>query len=143
MPAGKEVGEGFALAEADLEGEKAAEAESCVGSGDEAAVDVEAVLTGEEGGVGFVGEDFGLQGGGVGEGYVRGVGDDGVVVGIGGWEEIGVEEVDVGEVVSGGVFAGEVEGGFRYVGGDDLGGGKVGCEGYGDGAGACADVGYA
>ena len=63
MPAGKEVGEGFALAEADLEGEKAAEAESCVGSGDEAAVDVEAVGAGEEGGVGFVEGDFGLEGG--------------------------------------------------------------------------------
>jgi len=111
--------------------------------GDEAAVDVEAVVAGEEGGVGFVVADLGLQGRGVGEGDVGGVGDDGVEGGFGGWEEVGVEEVDVGEVVSGGVFVGDGKGRWRDVCGDDLGGGEVGCDGDGYCAGAGADVGYA
>ena len=49
-----------------------------MGLRDEAAVDFETVVAGEEGGGGFVVADFGLEGWGVGEGDVGWVGEDDV-----------------------------------------------------------------
>ena len=97
MPVGEKFGEGVALTEADLEGEKAAGAEEVEGLGDEAAVDVEAVGAGVEGERGLVVAD--LRGeGGVVEGDVGRVGGDDVegggVEGVGGrGAEEGVERV--------------------------------------------------
>ncbi len=56
---GEKSAEGLALAETDLHCEEAAGAQSSVGFGDEATVDVEAGVAGEEGGMGFVVQDFG------------------------------------------------------------------------------------
>jgi len=66
------------LAEAELEGEQAFGFEGRVGGGDEAAIDVEALGAGEEGGVRFMLEDFVGHGGGFVEGDVGRVGDDDV-----------------------------------------------------------------
>ena len=74
----EEILEGVELSEAELEGEEASGFEGGVGGGKEAAVDVEAVRAGEEGGVGFVLEDFVGECGGFVEGDVRRVGDDDV-----------------------------------------------------------------
>ena len=69
-----------------------------MGFGEEAAVDVEALGAGEEGGVGFVLEDLVGHGGGFVEGDVGWVGDDDVEGGEGlnqgSGEEIGLEEGD-------------------------------------------------
>ena len=83
-----------------------------MGGGEEAAVDVETLRAGEEGGVGFVLEDLVGHGGGFVEGDVGGVGDDDVEgrggLELRGGEEIGLEESDaVAEVVAGGVVFGD------------------------------------
>ena len=69
-----------------------------MGRGEEAAIDVEALGAGEEGGVGFVLEDLVRHGGGFIEGDVGGIGDDDVEgwggLKLGGGEEIGLEEGD-------------------------------------------------
>ena len=141
----EEVLEGVELAEAELEGEEAAGLEGGVGGGEEAAVDVEAVRSGEEGGVGFVLEDFVGQGGGFVEGDVRGVRDDDVE-GCEGLnqergEEVGLDEGDaVGEVVTRCVLLSNGERRRVEIGGSDAGGGKPGSEGERDGAGAGTDV---
>ena len=141
----KRAAKGVDLAEAELEGEEAFGFEGGVGGGDEAAVDVEAMGAGEEGGVGFVVEDLVGHGGGFVEGDVGRVGDDDVE----GWgggevgrgEEVGLEEGDaVREAEAGGVVFGDGEWGGVEVGGGDAGGGQVGGEGEGDGSGAGADV---
>ncbi len=66
VPAEEEGGEGFALAVADLEGDEAVGLEEDVGLGDEAAVDVEAFRAAEEGRVGLVVADLGVEGWAVG-----------------------------------------------------------------------------
>jgi hypothetical protein len=63
---------------ADLEREQAVGFERGAGLGDEAAVDVQAVRTGEERGGGFEVADLGMESGAVGGGDVGRVGDDGV-----------------------------------------------------------------
>jgi hypothetical protein len=120
----EEGAEGFVLAEAELEGEEAAGAESWVwwvakGLGDEAAVDVEAGGAGEEGGVGLVVTDFGVEGRGVGEGNVGRVGDDGIeghrLVGKCA-EKIAMQEGDaVDDAVGEGVFVSDGQGRCRDV----------------------------
>jgi len=69
-----------------------------VGCGEEAAVDVEALGAGEEGGVGLVLEDLVGHGGGFVEGDVGRIGDDDVEGGEGlnqgSGEEIGLEKGD-------------------------------------------------
>ena len=69
-----------------------------MGCGEEAAVDVEALGAGEEGGVGLVLEDLVGHGGGFVEGDVGRVGDDDVEGGEGlnqgSGEEIGLEKGD-------------------------------------------------
>ncbi len=119
-----------------------------MGGGEEAAVDVEALGAGEEGGVGFVLEDLVGHGGGFVEGDVGRVRDDDVEGGGGlelrGGEEIGLEEGDaVAEVEAGGIVFGDGEGGGVEVGGGDVGRGEFGGEGECDGAGAGANVEYA
>ena len=116
-----------------------------MGCGEEAAVDVEALRAGEEGGVGFVLEDFVGHGGGFVEGDVGRVGDDDVEgcegLDQGSGEQVGLDEGDaVDEVVAGGVLLGDGEGRGVEVGGGDAGGGKLGGECERDGAGAGADV---
>jgi hypothetical protein len=146
VPGGEECAQGLALIEAEFEGEQAAGAERDEGLGDEAAVDVEACGAGEKGDVGFVVDDLGLHGGGVGEGDVGGVGDDDVEgrVGVEFAEQIGLYEVDaVGEVESFGVVARYGESGGGDVGCGDAGGGEMRGEGEGYGSGAGADVEYA
>jgi hypothetical protein len=145
VPIGEKRAEGFALAEAEFEGEEAVGRERGLGCGDEAAVDVEAVFAGEERGVRLVGDDLGLQGGGVGEGDVGWVRDDdvegcaGVELRCG--EEIREKEMDaVAEVKALGVVARDVECRGGDVGCGDVGGGEVGGEGEGEGSGAGADV---
>ena len=76
FPVGEESGDFVALALADFEGEEAVGFEGGVGLGDEAAVDREAVGTGEERGGGLVVSDLGVQGVPVGGGDVRRVGDE-------------------------------------------------------------------
>jgi hypothetical protein len=143
----KKLGEGFALAVAELEGEKAAGFEGLVGLGDEAAVDVEAVGAGEEGLSGFVLADLRVEVGCFRDRNVRRVADDGVEVAVllGGWEggeEVGEEEADAGgEVVGGGVGFGDGQGFGGEVERGDLGLREVGGERDGDGSGAGADVG--
>ncbi len=84
-----------------------------MGLGDESAVDVEAFVTGEEGGVGLVVANLGVEGGAVCFGDVGWVADDGVE---GGFisercEEVGLEEGDaVGYVVGLGVGSGDGDG---------------------------------
>jgi hypothetical protein len=141
----EEGAEGVELAEAELEGEEAFGFEGRVGGGKEAAVDVEALDAGEEGGVGFVLEDLVGHGGGFVEGDVGRVGDDDVEgwggLELRGGEEIGLEEGDaVDQVVAGGVVFGDGEGGGVEVGGGDVGQGELGGKGECDGAGAGADV---
>ena len=116
-----------------------------MGCGEEAAVDVETLGAGEEGGVGFVLEDFVGHGGGFVEGDVGRVGDDdvegreGLEQGRG--EEVGLEEGDVvGEAEAGGVVLGDGKGRGVEVGSGDARGGKLGGECEGNGAGAGADV---
>ena len=76
VPVGEEGGDGVALVVAEFEGEEAVGFERGAGLGDEAAVDVEAVGAGKEGGGGFVVADLGVEGGAVGGGDVGRVGDD-------------------------------------------------------------------
>ena len=140
--------EGVELAEAELEGEEAFGFEGCVGGGDEAAVDVEALRTGEEGGVRFVLQDLVGHGGGFVEGDVGRVGDDDVKgwggLELRGGEEIGLEEGDaVAEAEAAGVVFGDGESRRVEVGGGDVGGGQLGGERESDGARAGADVQYA
>ncbi len=142
---GEEGGEVVGLAEAELEGEEAAGTEGGVGCGDEAAVDLKAGGAAEEGEVGLVVHDLGLEGGGLVDGDVRGVGDDDVEGRGGfelrGFEEIGGDEVDaVAEVEATGVVLGDGEGGGGEVGCGDVGGGQFGGEGESNGSGAGADV---
>ena len=121
------------MAVANFEGQEAVGAEGGAGCGDEAAVDFEAVGAGEEGGVGFVGDDFALHGGGVAEGDVGRVGDDGVeaeagcdLVGEAG-EEVALDELDAaGNAVRGGVLAGDGQGFGGGVRGEKAGAGEVG-----------------
>ena len=138
------MGEGGALAEADLEGEEAAGAEGVEGLGDEAAVEREAVGAGVEGERGFVVADLGGEGGGVGVGDVGRVGDDGVegrCFGGQGCEQIAFEEADAGgEAELRGVGAGDGEGGGREIGCGDVGVREILRQSEGDGSGACADV---
>ena len=61
VPVGEEGGDGVALAVADFEGEQAVGFERGVGLGDEAAVDVEAVGAGEEGGGGSWSRTWGCR----------------------------------------------------------------------------------
>ena len=109
-----------------------------MGLGDEAFVDVEAGGAGEEGGVGFVGVDLGVEG--LGRGDVGGVGDDSVVREIcgDGCEKVGFYERNaVLEMVFCGVFVGK---GQR--GGGEVDGGKFGLgEGVGQGDGDCSGAG--
>jgi hypothetical protein len=146
FPGGEEVGEGVALAVADFEREEAVFAEGMVGFGDEAAVDVEAVVAGEEGGVGLVVDDLALQGGGVCEGDVGGVRDN-CIEALSAFDcckQIAVDEADALLAAEGaGVFRGDGERGEGDVGCDELSAGEVRCQGDGDGAGAGADVGDA
>jgi len=140
--------EGVQLAEAEFESQEAFGFEGGVGGGEEAAVDVEALDAGEEGGVGFVLEDLVGHGGGFVEGDVGWVGDDDVEgrggLELRGGEEIGLEEGDaVGEVVACGVVLGDGEGRGVEVRGSDVGRGELGGEGEGNGARAGADVEYA
>jgi hypothetical protein len=138
-PAVEEAFDGLGLAEAEFEGEEAAGAEDVGGLGDEAAVDVEAVGAGEEGGGGFVIADFGGEGWAVVFGDVGRVGDDGVEGGGGeGGGEIGVEELDTA-VESGVVAGGDAEGGGGEIRGDGLDSGFEG-EGNADAAGAGSDI---
>lgn len=78
VPVGEEGGEGVALVVAELEGEEAAGFEGGVGLGDEAAVDLQAVGAGEEGGGGFVVADLRVECGTVGRRDVGWVGGNGV-----------------------------------------------------------------
>jgi hypothetical protein len=138
-PAIEEAFDGLGLAEAELEGEEAAGAEDVGGLGDEAAVDVEAVWAGKEGGGGFVVADFGGKGVAVVFGDVGRVGDDGVEGGGGeGGCEIGLKKLDA--AAEGGVVAGgDGEGGGGEVRGDGLHAGFEGkCDA--DAAGAGADI---
>jgi len=116
-----------------------------VGGGEEAAVDVEAMRSGEEGGVGFVLEDLVGQGGGFVEGDVGRVGDDDVEGGEGldegSGEKVGLDEGDaVGQVMARSILLGDGERGGVEIGGGDAGVGELGGEGERDGAGARADV---
>ena len=117
-----------------------------MGLGDEAAVDVEAFVASEQGGVGLVVADLGVEGGLVGLGNVGRVADDGIVggfVGDGG-EEVGLEEGDaVGHVVGFGVDPSDFEGFGGDVEGSDAGLGEVDGQRDGDGSGAGANVGDA
>jgi len=136
------------LAEAELEGEQAFGFEGRVGGGDEAAIDVEALGAGEEGGVRFMLEDFVGHGGGFVEGDVGRVGDDDVEgwggLQLGSDEEIGLEKVDaMAEMVACGVVFGDGERRGVEVGGGDVGRGEFGGESESDSAGAGADVEYA
>lgn len=143
-PAVEERGELRVLAEAEFQGEQAAGAERGVGLRDEAAVDVEAIGAGEEGGVGFEVADFALQGRGVRLRDVGRVGDDGVEGMCGGGqrgEEIGLQERQArGIAEARGVALGDGEGGGGEVRRGDGGVGKVRGDGEGDGSGAGADV---
>ena len=141
-----ECANSIALAEADLEGEKAAGEQCGVGLRNEAAIDAEAVGAGEEREVGFVVADFRGEGGSVGEGDIGWVGDDDVELLAGELgEQIGLEEANaVGEMMARGVFAGDGKCGRRDIGGEDFSleifGGKMFGESHGDGAGAGANV---
>ena len=144
VPGSEEGGEGVALAEAELEGEKAGGLEQGVGLGEKAGVELEAGGAGEEGLRGLVGADLGVERGGIGIGDVGRVRDDGVEGGLGGelLEEVGLKKVDAGgEVVGGGVLAGESEGFGGEVKRGDQGVGECVSESEGDGSGAGADVG--
>ena len=116
----RSCGDGVALVVADFEGEQAVGFEGGVGLGDEAAVDIEAVGAGEEGGGRFVVADLGMEGVAVGGGDVGRVGDEYFVLfstrfarecscltirePSGFAQKVGFDEVDaVGEVVAGGV----------------------------------------
>ncbi len=83
-----------------------------MGLGDEAAVDFEAVLAGEERGGGFVVADLGVERVAVGGGDIGWVGDDSVKGFAEGQraEEIGFEEADVREIVASGVGCGNFKG---------------------------------
>ena len=77
-PGFEEHREGFALAVANLKREETVWFQRDVGLGDEAAVEVEALGTGEKSGCGFVIADLRMQRGVVGFRDVRRVADDGV-----------------------------------------------------------------
>ncbi len=128
LPAVEEGGDGFALAEAELQGEQAVGGESGVGLRDKAAIDAKAVGTGEEGEVGFVVDYLGLEVWRVGEGDVGRVGDDGVEeiagveLGREGGEEVRLGEANaVGEVKTLGIVSRDGQGSGGDVGCSDLG----------------------
>src|SRR5215470_3334806 len=114
---------------------------------DDAAVDFETVSAGEEGSRRLVFADLGVEVGGLGEGDIGRVGDDGVEVAVllGGWklgEKVGVEEADPGgEVVVGDVGFGDGKSGGGEVERGDLRVGEVGGQRDSDGSGADTDVG--
>ena len=145
VPVGEEVEDILALTMADLEREQAVGFERGVGLGDEAAVDVQAVRTGEERGGGLEVADLGMEGRAVGGWDVGRVGDDDIKGRFAGdrAEQIGDEEADaVVERVEHRVgvgnfnrFGGEVERG-------DLSVREVVGERDGDGARPGADVEY-
>ncbi len=146
MPAAEEFAQGMALAESELQRKQAVGAERGVRLRDKAAVDFEAVGSGEERGGWFVVADFEGERGRVGEWDVGWVGDEDVE-GLGCWdfvEQVGLHEGDaVGEVVVRGVGAGNFECGEGDVAGCDLGVGKVRGECECDGSGSGTDIEYA
>ena len=123
---------------------EAAGGEGGEGLGDEAGVDVEAGGAGEEGLGGLVVATWGWRVSAVGGGDVGWVADYGVEGAGRGGEEVGLEEVyAVGDLVGFGVAAGDGEGLGGDVDGGDIGLWEMDGEGYGEDAGAGADVGYA
>src|ERR1700677_2632861 len=103
MPGLEEHRDGLALTVANLNGEKTVWFQRAVSVGDEAAVEVETVGAGEEGGCWLVVSDLGVKAGAVAIGDVGRVADDGVeaggTFGVGfvraqGREEVGLEKMD-------------------------------------------------
>ena len=106
-------GDGFGLAAADFEQQKAAGDERGEGLGDEATADVEAVGAGEKGEGRFVIADLDGEGVAVGQRNVRRIGDHDLELLLGdGREQIALKEVDlVGNAVAVGVPARDGQGG--------------------------------
>lgn len=144
VPAAEEAGEVGLLAGADLEREQAGGVEMREGLRDEALVDGEAELAGEEGVGGFEVAHLRMEGRAVGLGDVGRVREDGVEgrrTRREGGEQIALEQMQlVADVVGVGVASGDGEGVGRDVDGGDLGGGELCGDGDGDGTGAGADV---
>ena len=110
---GEESVDGWLLAVADFERDEAAGGESGEGLRDEAAVDFEAVVAGEEGEGWFVIADFDGEGIAIGGGDVGRIGDDEVELLAGdGREEIALEKAD-GNSVAICVFFGAGESAMR------------------------------
>src|ERR1035441_2883252 len=135
-------GDGFGLAEADFESKEAALDERGEGRGDEAAVDFEAVVSGEEREGGFVVADLDGERGAVGQGNVGRVGGDDLEMLAGdGREQIAFKEPNVaGNAVSSRVLARDCQGGGGQIDSGDLRMRQMMSEGYGDAAGAGAHI---
>ena len=139
---GEEIVDCSLLAISDFEGDEAAWNERREGGGNEAAVDVEAIVAGEEGERGFVVADFDGEGVAISAGNVRRIGDDEIELFTGnGGEEIALKKADaIVDAVAFCVCFGEGEGRFGDVCGCDLCLGQVVREGNSDCAGAGTDV---